>query len=57
MGTYYNDFNKKSDLMMWQLHEIRHRMQEEKISINKINEHAKTIITNWKRNKNKQIVI
>ena len=51
MATYYNDFDKKTDYMMWQLHEVRHKIQKEKIDINEINEHAKTVINNWKKNK------
>ena len=52
MAIYYNDFNKKTDYMMWHLHEVRHKIQKEKISINKINEHAKIVIDNWKKIKN-----
>ena len=29
MGTYKNDYNKNEDYMMWELHEIRHKIHEE----------------------------
>ncbi len=29
MGIYKNDYNKKEDYMLWELHEIRHQIHEE----------------------------
>jgi len=47
MATYYNDFDKHSDKMMWQLHEIRHEMQKEKISVQDINGNAELLLKRY----------
>ena len=42
MGTYDNDFNKEEDQMLWELHEIRHKLAEEhnRMSVEEINRRA-----------------
>ncbi len=53
MVIYRNDYNKKTDKMMWELHDIRHKMQKEGLSPTKINNNAQKIINNWaKKRKN-----
>ena len=39
MGTYKNDYNKQEDEVLWELHEIRHKLSEEykSMSVNEIN--------------------
>ncbi len=48
MGTYKNDFEKEKDKMLWELHEIRHRLSEEhkSMSIEDINKRANEY---WKK--------
>jgi hypothetical protein len=53
MGTYKNDYSKKEDAILWELHEIRHRLSEEHRgkSIEEINKGAKEILKEWKTRK------
>jgi hypothetical protein len=43
MGTYRNDYTKEDDYMLWELHEVRHELQQEykTMSLDEINERAK----------------
>ena len=52
MGTYINDFDKKEDEILWEIHEIRHKLSEEykSMSIDEINKRATNY---WKRIKNR----
>ena len=42
MGTFKNDYRKEEDLMLWELHEIRHLFAEEhkSMSLADINDRA-----------------
>ena len=42
MGTYKNDYSKEEDKLLWEIHEIRHKLSEEykHLSIDEINERA-----------------
>jgi hypothetical protein len=53
METYKNDYRKKEDAALWELHEIRHRLAEEHRgkSIEEINRNAKEMIKEWKARK------
>jgi len=47
MGTYKNDFTKEEDQMLWELHEIRHKLAEEhkSMSIEDINKRANPVFS------------
>jgi len=49
METYHNDYMKNEDPMMWELHEIRHKISEEhkNKTVEEINKDAHTICKNW----------
>ncbi len=49
MVIYRNDYDNKTDKMMFDLHVIRHKMQKEGLNLSKINDTAKKIVFNWKR--------
>jgi hypothetical protein len=55
MATYHNDFDKDKDPMMWELHEIRNRINKEKLTPGKINEKGKKILSEWKEKKNNKL--
>ena len=41
---------------MWQLHEIRHKMQKEKLTSEQINEEGRKVLQEWlKKNKKKEL--
>ena len=48
MGTYKNDYAKKEDTMMWELHEIRYRIAESGHTIEDINQAAKDIAKKYR---------
>jgi hypothetical protein len=47
MRTYKNDYTKKEDYALWELHEIRNKMAQEKLDPDKINENARKIIKSY----------
>ncbi len=49
MGTYKNDYNKKEDYMLWELHEIRHQIHEEykNKSYEERNKHGLELYNKW----------
>ena len=55
MATYKNDYNKNDDYMMWELHEIRHKLSQKfkKMTVKEINEEGKSIYHKWKKERNK----
>jgi hypothetical protein len=44
MAIYNNDYNKEDDIVMRELHEIRHKMAEEGIDPQQINNNAKKLL-------------
>ena len=52
MGTYKNDYKKEEDIMLWELHEIRHKLSEEykEMNIDEINERANNHLEEAKKN-------
>jgi hypothetical protein len=53
MGTYKNDYSKKEDVVLWELHEIRHKLADEHKgkSLEEINKSAQEILKEWKARK------
>ena len=49
MEIYHNDYDKNKDPMMWELHEIRNQMQQEKLSPQQISKNAQRVIKEWKK--------
>jgi hypothetical protein len=47
MQTYKNDYTKKEDYILWELHEIRSKMAKEIVDFDKINDIASQIINNY----------
>ncbi len=49
MGTYKNDYNKNDDHMMWELHEIRHKIYEKykNKSFKERNKHGLELYNKW----------
>lgn len=50
METYKNSYTKSEDYMLWELHEIRHRLYQarKKKSIEEINKEALKKFSDWK---------
>jgi len=48
MATYKNDFTKKEDLMMWDLHEVRNKIASKGITTKKINKRVENFLTKYK---------
>ena len=48
MQTYKNDYSKKEDFVLWELHEIRNKMANDDIDISAINNNALKIIKQFK---------
>jgi hypothetical protein len=44
MAIYNNNYNKEEDFSMWELHEIRHKMSEEGIDPQKVNDNARKLL-------------
>lgn len=57
METYENSYSKNEDYTLWELHEIRHRLHEErkKKSIKQINEEALQKFSDWKEDRKRKI--
>lgn len=53
METYNNSFSKKEDGMLWELHEIRHKLYKEikDRNVDQINKEAMKKFLNWKKQK------
>ena len=51
MGTYINDYKKEEDEMMWEIHEIRHKLWNEikDLSADEINKRSHAILAKWKK--------
>jgi hypothetical protein len=49
MKIYKNSYTKDEDYMLWELHEIRHKLHESRKTktIDQINEEALKNIANW----------
>ena len=47
MAHYNNDYTKEEDVMLWQLHEIRHSLAEKQLSPEQINTRAQATITQY----------
>jgi len=49
MATYNNDYIKSEDPMMWELHEIRHKLSKKhkNKTVKEINQDVRTICKNW----------
>ncbi len=50
MGIYKNDYTKEEDQMLWEIHEIRHQLQEKYKgkSVKEINDIGMKILEEWK---------
>ncbi|MFA5879575.1 MAG: hypothetical protein WC860_05310 [Candidatus Margulisiibacteriota bacterium] len=50
MEIYKNDYSKKEDETLWEIHEIRHKIAKKlkKMSIDEINSKAKKLLAIWK---------
>ena len=59
METYKNDYSKEEDELLWELHEIRHKLAEEykSMSIDEINKRANRYWEEVKRRNLKNISI
>ena len=44
MAAYRNDYSKEEDLVLWTLHEIRHKMARRTVNPKAINRSAKELI-------------
>ena len=56
METYNNDYSKQEDAMLWELHEIRHKLQQKysSMSVAEINDDAKALLKDWKKQRTMQ---
>lgn len=59
MEIYKNDYTKKEDETLWELHEIRHKLHKElkNKSIDEINGEALKKYQNWKKQKQNILVL
>ena len=59
MGTYKNDYNRKEDQMLWEIHEIRHELSNEYVSmtVKEINDRAMKIYKDFLERKNNKKTI
>jgi hypothetical protein len=57
METYNNDYTKNEDSMLWEIHEIRHSLQEKFAAktVKEINTEAKAIFEEWKKQRSIQL--
>jgi len=55
METYKNCYSVKEDEMLWELHEIRHKLHNELIDtpLSEFNTDAKDFFENWKKTNHK----
>ena len=51
MEIYKNDYSKEEDPILWELHEIRHKLNQEfkKKDISEINREALSKFADWKK--------
>ena len=56
MEIYNNDYTKQEDAMLWELHEIRHKLQQKysSMSVTEINDNAKLLLEDWKKQRTVQ---
>ena len=47
METYKNDYSKNEDFLLWELHEIRNKINVDSNSIEKINNNSIDLIKNY----------
>lgn len=50
MAHYKNDYSKEEDIVLWQLHEIRHQLAEQRQSPEQINTIGLQVMTKYKLN-------
>lgn len=57
MATYKNDYSRREDPMLWEIHEIRHNLQEKfsTMTVNEINKDAKSILEEWKKQRSMKL--
>ena len=55
MGAYKNDYKKKEDYSLWELHEIRHKIHKEYKGNEEINKMGKKLFNEIKSNKGKKL--
>ncbi len=50
MAIYKNDYEKKEDFVLWEIHEIRHKLSKKlkKMTISEINNQTKELLNSWK---------
>lgn len=55
MGAYKNDYKRNEDEMLWELHEIRHKISQElkKKSLDEFNKEAREEFERWKKENKK----
>lgn len=53
MEIYKNSYTENEDFLLWEIHEIRHKLHSEiaKKGIDEINLESRKIIENWKNRK------
>lgn len=56
MGAYKNDYKKKEDYSLWELHEIRHQIHEEYKNYEEINKVGEDLFNEIKHTKEKDLV-
>ncbi len=58
MAIYKNDYSKKEDESLWELHEARHELFNDlkNKSIKEINSQALNKFKNWKKQKDKVVI-
>jgi hypothetical protein len=54
METYRNSYKKDEDYLLWELHEIRHKLHKARknISLEEINREGFKIYSDWKKERN-----
>ncbi len=57
METYNNSYSKKEDRLLWELHEIRHKLHKGKKNktVEEINKEALKKYSDWQKERDKRI--
>ncbi len=57
METYNNSYSKKEDRILWELHEIRHKLHKGKKNktVEEINKEALKKYSDWQKERDKKI--
>ncbi len=57
METYKNDYSKKEDYTLWELHEIRHKLHQERRNktIEEINKEAMRKYSDWQKEREEEL--